>query len=229
MIVVAIIIPIISVISVFVLFGDDIQDFEDTEFKPIIKDISEDIPDKLTVITEQSGDIVTSIKDNIETLNKPEFDEQVIEMFIYELTNEQRRNHGVKELVLDPALSLISKHHSEDMVKRSYYSHYSPEGYEPSDRARQSNYECVKDYGSYYTEGISENIASGWLYSSYSPNILITKYVWLNNEEIASELVDGWMNSKDHRENILSVNYDSIGIGISISDNDEVLATQNFC
>jgi uncharacterized protein YkwD len=48
-------------------------------------------------------------------------------------------------------------------------------------------------------------------------------------EEIASQVVNGWMNSPGHRENILNARYDREGIGIAVSSDGKVYVTQNFC
>ena len=41
-------------------------------------------------------------------------------------------------------------------------------------------------------------------------------------------MVNDWMESQGHRENILGRDYDQIGIGVKFS-NYEIYATQNFC
>ena len=48
-------------------------------------------------------------------------------------------------------------------------------------------------------------------------------------EELANLVVDGWMDSPGHRENILNSSYDVEGIGVAINDDEEVYVTQNFC
>ena len=48
-------------------------------------------------------------------------------------------------------------------------------------------------------------------------------------EEIAQSTVDGWMDSEDHRKNILTEKFDREGIGVVISDDDKVYITQNMC
>jgi uncharacterized protein YkwD len=45
---------------------------------------------------------------------------------------------------------------------------------------------------------------------------------------LATETVNGWMNSPGHRINILTPHFQSEGIGVSISGN-QVYLTQNFC
>lgn len=49
------------------------------------------------------------------------------------------------------------------------------------------------------------------------------------NQELAEALVDGWMNSPPHRENILAENWEKIGVGVVVSAEGKVFGTQNFC
>jgi uncharacterized protein YkwD len=44
----------------------------------------------------------------------------------------------------------------------------------------------------------------------------------------AREMVDAWMNSAGHRDNVLSTVYDTIGIGVVCGPDGRVWATQNF-
>ena len=44
------------------------------------------------------------------------------------------------------------------MSNRNYFSHDTPEGLDPTDRGNNAGYTCRKDFGSYYTEGLGENI-----------------------------------------------------------------------
>lgn len=76
--------------------------------------------------------------------------------------------------------------------------------------------------------GFAENIAQNWLYTSYMTKGIELSYDWQTQEELAHSIVQLWMNSPGHRENILSY-HQSEGIGISISDDYAVYATQDFC
>jgi uncharacterized protein YkwD len=153
-----------------------------------------------------------------------------LEQRVHELINLQRTNHGLKALTLDPLLSDIARNHSEDMAARNYFSHVNPYGENPTDRGNDAGYTCRKDYGSYYTYGIAENIFQNNLYSSatyYSTGK--TVYDWNSPEEIAQTTVSGWMNSTGHRENILTPSFDREGIGVAIAADSKVYITEDFC
>jgi uncharacterized protein YkwD len=54
----------------------------------------------------------------------------------------------------------------------------------------------------------------------------------VGNGEIAQAAVDSWMNSPEHRRNILRPQWDDMGIGVYILENSRetaIYVTQNFC
>lgn len=115
------------------------------------------------------------------------------------------------------------------MAKFNFFSHDFT-GEDPSARAKRQGYICRKDYGTYYTLGIAENIFQGWLYSSTTYFWMsIPVKNWMSVDDIAREAVEGWMNSPGHRSNILNRAYDREGIGVAISSDEKVLITQDFC
>lgn len=114
------------------------------------------------------------------------------------LVNQERTSRGIKALVFDPRLQLIAIEHSSDMFERGYFSHYSPEGKTVADRAASHNIPY---------QVIGENLA-------YAPTL-----------ELAH---NGLMNSPGHRANILSLDYNKIGIGIEDGGAYGLMVTQVF-
>jgi uncharacterized protein YkwD len=153
-----------------------------------------------------------------------------LEQLIHELINRQRAIDGIAPMILDPALCDIARDHSEDMAALNYFAHVDPGGENPTDRGADAGYNCRKDYASYYTYGIAENIFQNNLYSSatYYSNGK-TVYDWSSQEEIAQTTVGGWMNSTGHRENILTPSFDREGIGVAIAPDNKVYITEDFC
>jgi len=155
---------------------------------------------------------------------------EYIELKVHEYTNLERERNGLDLLEWDYEINNIAREHSEDMITRAFFSHTNPDGDEPTDRGEKHGYDCRKDYGSYYTYGLAENIHQGWTYgSTYYIDGIESGKDWLTSDEIAKTAVDGWMNSPGHRENILEPNYDREGIGVGISFDGKVFVTQNFC
>lgn len=140
-----------------------------------------------------------------------------IEDYIHTCANEARIQQGLEPFQNDPGITKIARYHSQDMATRNYFSHNSTEDYDPTDRAQAAGYICRKDYGSYYTYGLAENIhmRGGTYFASHMME--------------ARDTVDGWMASPGHRENILTPTYDRLGAGMAISSGGELYATQNFC
>ena len=149
-----------------------------------------------------------------------------LENQIHLLVNEQWE----RPLTLNSQLSDIARAHSTDMAIYGYFSHDNRSGQSPSDRATQTGYRCFKDFGSYYREEVAENIFHGYLYSTYRvrDGVRVDKDYY-TVEELARETVDGWMASPGHRENILNLSYDWEGIGVAVSDDEEVYVTQDLC
>ncbi|GGJ29748.1 CAP domain-containing protein [Streptomyces brasiliensis] len=105
---------------------------------------------------------------------------------VVELTNRERRRAGLPPLAVDPLLQAAAQAHSADMVTRDFYSHTSPEGSQPWDRAAAARSR---------RRTIGENIACG--------------------QRSPAEVVKGWMNSPGHRANILKRDFTHIGIGFA--------------
>ncbi|MCT9075922.1 CAP domain-containing protein [Streptomyces fulvoviolaceus] len=105
---------------------------------------------------------------------------------VVDLTNRERARAGLRPLAVDPLLATAAQAYSADMAARAFYSHTSPEGTQPWDRAAAA--------GS-TRRSIGENIACG--------------------QRSPAEVVEGWMNSPGHRANILKPDFTHIGIGFA--------------
>jgi uncharacterized protein YkwD len=114
--------------------------------------------------------------------------------FALQLVNRDRTLNGQSRLSLDPVLSAAAQKHAEDMLKRDYFAHNTPEGQTPRDRFLALG-------GSPYV-GTGENIA-------YTTERLTN----LNFASI-EKFHKGWMYSNGHRENLLRPEYTHFGYGI---------------
>ena len=109
------------------------------------------------------------------------------------LINRERAANGEQPLRIDGKLVQAAQGHSENMVAQGYFSHESPSGSTPLDRIRAAGYIP----GSQTGYEVGENIAWGTL-SLASPKAI----------------VEAWMASPEHRENILNPRYADTGLGI---------------
>jgi len=138
--------------------------------------------------------------------------------FVFKI-NLEREKHGLETLGYNEKLASIAKLHSEDMASSGYFSHETPEGLDPTDRAGKADYVCRYQIGNLIYSGIGENIHM----------VTGSSIAFLSSpESIAEMAVSGWMDSPGHRKNILTSNFSNEGIGVSIST-FTIHVTQNFC
>jgi len=169
-----------------------------------------------------------------------------LEQKIHNLTNIERQKRNLSQLSYDTHIQDISRLHSEDMSVRNYFEHTNPDGQGPFDRAASANFYfekqtsdpnfmrnrfgkllSLKPYSSQYAYG--ENLYQTNLAKSIvTINNIPTDYDWQNEDQVAKDIVDGWMKSKDHYENIVKPEWQREGIGVYIANDDKVFATQNF-
>jgi uncharacterized protein YkwD len=155
-------------------------------------------------------------------------DHQKIERRIHELVNTERQQKGLPAMEMNNTLFRIARMHSKDMGKRNYFSHDTPEGQDFMYRYAQGGFACSVRAGNLIYTG-AENIAMQYVYSGYSVSGGAVQYFWVSEEDIAKGTVKSWMDSRGHRENILTPHWKTEGIGVYIKDNGEVFITQNFC
>jgi uncharacterized protein YkwD len=130
-----------------------------------------------------------------------------VERRIYQLTNEVRRKKHLPPLDRDNALVATARAHSDDMLRRDFFSHVNPDGKAPQDRIAPAYARTLARAG--------ENIWGGHGYD-YSDSKLMARVI-----------VDSWMTSPGHRANLLNPNYTHLGVGVSVLGK-EIRATQNF-
>jgi len=115
------------------------------------------------------------------------------------LTNRSRAEHRLGQLVWAGRLAVAAHGHNDDMVRRGFFAHESPDGRSVADRVRTAGY----DY-----RVVAENIAAG--------------------QRTAGEVVQAWMDSPGHRRNILSADIREIGVGFTEGGSLATMWTQVF-
>jgi uncharacterized protein YkwD len=175
-----------------------------------------DVDDATSGVASWVNDTAAEATDE-ETLN-----ESMVQELVHEEVNERRENRGLSSLQYSEDLEGVARSHATDMLERGYFAHDAPNGSGPQER--------------YYRRGIGcnpgENIAM-----THAKVTVVTengsKY-YETNEGLARGIVNQWMNSTGHRENILRPSFFAEGIGIRIAEADDgeglvVYAVQNFC
>jgi hypothetical protein len=121
---------------------------------------------------------------------------------IVRLTNVQRANQGLATLTLNSQLSAAAAQKASDMFAKGYWAHVSPSGIQPWYFITESGY-------SYRYAG--ENLARDFT-------------------EPAT-IVDAWMDSPSHKENLLNAKYQDIGIAVvdgTLNGQETTLVVQLF-
>ncbi len=104
---------------------------------------------------------------------------------LYQLTNEVRKKYGLPPLRYNKNLEQAAYQKAQDMFQKNYWAHFGPDGTTPWQFILQSGYQ-------YQYAG--ENLAKNFLFSD--------------------GVVDAWMNSPTHRENILKKEYQDVGFAV---------------
>ena len=159
-----------------------------------------------------------------------ELNDTRVEYLVHEAVNEKRVEHNRSKLAFDTELRPVARYHSADMAERNYFAHVGPEGETLGDRYAMFNYRCRVPTGGFQYATGGENI----LYTFYdAPVRMDDRSVRYDTpEELAEGIVNGWMNSTSHRENLLKSYWRQEAIGVYIERQDgrtRVYATQNFC
>ncbi len=121
---------------------------------------------------------------------------------IVQLTNSERQTRGLSQLRLDPGLSAAALQKASDMFARNYWAHVSPSGVQPWFFITQAGY-------TYRYAG--ENLARDF--------------------SDPKSIVQAWLNSPTHRDNLLNSRYEDIGVAVvdgTLEGKDTTLVVQMF-
>ena len=116
---------------------------------------------------------------------------------VLDLVNVERQNAGLAPLAWHDEAAEVAFAHSVDMDVRGYFEHTNPDGQQPWDRLSAAGV-------GWSTAG--ENIAMGY--------------------PTPESVMEAWMNSPGHRENILRESFTHLGVGVH--DNGSIWWTQAF-
>lgn len=121
---------------------------------------------------------------------------------LFELTNNQRRSADLSPLILNNKLSQAAEKKAQDMFTKNYWSHFGPAGETPWDFILGSGYQY---------EFAGENLAKNFLFSQ--------------------GVIDAWMRSTTHRENLLRSEYSEVGYAVvngQLNGEETTLVVQMF-
>lgn len=149
-----------------------------------------------------------------------DFNEVRAERLVMEETNEVRRAHGVEAVENVGALSESATVHAGNMAQNEYVGHITPAGEDVGDR-----YGGACDSSRYNTREYTENAAA----VAFDEPLDRWNGTRLQNEnEVAGFVVEAWMRSPDHRDNLLESDREGIGIGVQLRDG-KLFVVQALC
>lgn len=142
-------------------------------------------PDATSTTTSTSTAETTPVV-TIITVNPPlPTPGQDFEARVRQLINQERTSRDLSELSADQRLQAAAEAHSRYMAENQVLSHTGVDDSSPGERITAQNYDWI-----FY----AENVACGY----FTPQ----------------DLVDGWMQSEGHRENMLHPEAQEIGVGL---------------
>ncbi|MEV6316596.1 CAP domain-containing protein [Streptomyces sp. NPDC051776] len=109
---------------------------------------------------------------------------------IVQLVNQERAKVGCSPLKTNAKLNAAAQKFTDAMARSGTLSHTGSDGSQVQDRVEREGYTWSR---------VGENIAQG--------------------QSSPEEVMNSWMNSQGHRENILNCSFREIGIGIHKGDN----------
>ena len=104
---------------------------------------------------------------------------------IVNLTNQERSKGGLGNLTTNAELMQAAQAKADDMFANNYWAHVSPSGTTPWSFFQAAGYQY---------EYAGENLAKDF--------------------NSSAGVLNGWMNSPEHRDNILNGNYTNIGVAV---------------
>jgi uncharacterized protein YkwD len=123
-----------------------------------------------------------------------------IEKDLFDMVNQERIERGLDPLKLCDELTRVARNHSRDMASRLELSHISALGNPYQERLVEAGFN-FRDIG--------ENVAS--------------------SETFRADFIhQGFMESSEHRDNILNPDFEAIGIGVVYAPDKKYYVTQDF-
>lgn len=117
--------------------------------------------------------------------------------------NVVRRAHHLKPFAASAELAGVARAHAEDMARRGYFSHTAPDGTDALDRVRAAGVDGFRL--------LAENLGVS--------NV--------SDDRIAA-VIDAWLASPSHRENLLNPAFNTTGIGVAQAADGSTLYVQLF-
>jgi uncharacterized protein YkwD len=114
-----------------------------------------------------------------------------------------------KPLMIDPELSDVARKRAADMAAKNYFAHTAPNG--------DTSASILMAEDATFQGMLGENMAA----QHYSPATAI------DVDAVARRIVDSWLTSPPHKENLSFADYNKTGVGAAVNG-DTIYVTQLF-
>jgi uncharacterized protein YkwD len=122
---------------------------------------------------------------------------------LFARVNRVRAEHNLIPLRGSQELAQVARAHAEDMARRGYLAHESPEG--------QNALQRVTGAGITGFRLLAENIGSSTV-----------------GGDRLEAIVDEWLRSHDHRENVLNPAFNTAGVGVVEGPNGQTIVVELY-
>jgi uncharacterized protein YkwD len=159
-----------------------------------------------------SDDTADNTTTESESDNRTPLDAAAAEAEIRAAINAERYAVNVPDVDRNQELVYAARAHSRDMYERDFYAHRNPDGEEPWDRV---------------TCNASENIHRGEVGEMQNVD---SEHTWdtRDPEELGGYVIEGWILSKDHYDNLTDPQWERVGVGVHVAEG-EFWVTAMFC
>lgn len=153
-----------------------------------------------------------------DTIELDQIDTEMIELGVWHLSNVYRLKNGKLVLEYDVNLDSAAQLHSNQMQHYGFFAHDNKKN-----KAFGTLYKRAEAAGYINWWSLSENIYSSYISTSNPP-----RYI-----DICLEIVQAFIDSKGHRENLLSTDVNEMGCGIQFDTSSaygwlDYYFTENF-
>lgn len=181
------------------------------------------------------------VKVFLEQVDFGQIDIERINAVIFHLTNETRKAHALNPLSHSDELEMAALMHARDMNSEGFFSHLNEKDASkrtPNDRAKFCQVSnpflaenIIEGFGLQYQPNEPVYTRGRGKFSKTAAGALIEPHTYLS---LGETFIKGLMNSKDHRNNILSKDALQLGCGVvyyvnhNFNDMPSFLAVQCF-
>ncbi|WP_158303756.1 CAP domain-containing protein [Natronomonas pharaonis] len=153
-----------------------------------------------------NGETKLSGVPNPSSSNHSSIDGERLEDEIHHKINDKRESLDRQRLEKSERVRRIARGHSKSMATGDFYAHVDTDGNDQTDRHEMYD-GCTL---------VGENIIIGHKQDR-------------GVNEIAESLVERWVDSEGHYENLKSQGHNVSGVGVYVTEDGTIYATQNFC